>query len=257
MTWRPARSLDTLLAQLNAAFPKRDRTSDGAIGDAEHATRASDHNPWYVLNGQPLVTARDYDHDPAHGADMGRLALELAASRDPRIKYVIYNRRILDTRPATWTWGPYSGVNAHQHHLHLSVVASPACDDPRPWSLPMLTGRPASGGATQGDDMTPDQAAQLDEILKRTRVFASQLQGPAKGGAVPGIDEYPGYRVIDGAPTETPVMTLHELRKQSAKPAPVSLTDAQLDLVADKVAAKVGPTLAAQVADILAKRLES
>lgn len=139
MTWRVAKSLDTLLDQFNAAFPRRSKASDGAIGDAAHASRASDHNPWY---GPGIVTARDFTHDPASGMDMGVVRAQLLATRDPRIKYVISNRQIASGAggPQPWVWRPYNGVNAHAHHLHLSVVASPLCDDTRPWGLAVLGG---------------------------------------------------------------------------------------------------------------------
>jgi len=139
MAWRVARSLDTLLRQLNDRFPNRSRKSDGSIGDASHQSRASDHNAWF---GPGIVTARDYTHDPVNGPDIGQLSDELAASRDKRIKYIIANGMILDTRPGRrpWQWVPYFGSNRHDQHLHLSVMDDPCCDDPRPWNLPMFGG---------------------------------------------------------------------------------------------------------------------
>lgn len=127
--WRVARSLNVLLGQLNALAPNRDKESDGSIGDAEHASRASDHNPWY---GPGIVTARDFTHDPAGGLDCNKLAATLVAHRDRRVKYVIWDRRIWE--PGTG-WETYYGANPHNHHLHLSVVASPLCDDESPWAL--------------------------------------------------------------------------------------------------------------------------
>jgi putative peptidoglycan binding protein len=162
MNWRVARSLDVFLAQLNAARPRRSRASDGSIGDASHQSRKSDHNPWY---GPGIVTARDVTHDPAGGVDIAAVTAELVATRDPRIKYVIANGRILDSRPGNhpWTWMPYSGPNPHRHHFHLSVVASPACDDTRPWGLPMF------GGRTTGTPENP-------ETLRRGSMGPAVLQ---------------------------------------------------------------------------------
>jgi hypothetical protein len=141
MVWRVARSLDQLLAQLNALAPNRSKASDGSIGDAAHQAQgsASDHNAWFVLSGQELVTARDFTHDPDGGLDCNKLAAALTASRDPRIKYIIWQGRICDSRAQfnPWTWQPSSG---HYQHLHLSVMANASADDPRPWSLPGLTG---------------------------------------------------------------------------------------------------------------------
>lgn len=146
MSWKVAESLDRLLAQLNAFAPNRSKVSDGSIGDAAHATRDSDHNPWLVLDGQPLVTARDFTHDPAGGLDCNRLAATLVRARDSRVKYAIWSGRIIDSRPQfhPWQWRPYDGANPHNHHLHLSVVADLRCRDGSPWMLPGLDGAPAS-----------------------------------------------------------------------------------------------------------------
>lgn len=95
------------------------------------------------------MTARDFTHDPKAGVDIDRISDELAASRDPRIKYVIANGLILDSRPGNspWRWMPYYGSNPHTKHLHLSVMDNASCDDTRPWNLPML------GGATPEADV--------------------------------------------------------------------------------------------------------
>lgn len=127
MAWRVANSLQTLLGQLNARWPNRNKVSDGSIGDENHQNRNSDHNPWY---GPGIVTARDFTHDPGD-LDCHWLAGVLVANRDPRIKYVIWDRRIWNP---TAGWRVYSGANPHTSHLHLSVVASPACDSTAPWA---------------------------------------------------------------------------------------------------------------------------
>ncbi|WP_190821947.1 hypothetical protein [Saccharopolyspora pogona] len=136
MTWRVAESLEVLRRQFNEQFPNRSTASDGGIGDEAHASRSSDHNPWYVENGVGVVTARDFTHDPANGMDIDRLTDELAASRDPRIKYIIANGCILDSRPGNnpWKWVKYSGSNPHNKHFHLSVIPE-LCDDTQPWNL--------------------------------------------------------------------------------------------------------------------------
>ena len=142
MAWRVATSLNVLLEQLNAIAPHRSKISDGSIGDAAHATRDSDHNPWY---GPGIVTARDFTHDIPGGLDCHWLAAALVRAGDGRIKYIIWNRKIW----SGGTWRNYTGVNPHTKHLHLSVVASAAADDPRPWNLE--TTQPPE------DDMTPDE----------------------------------------------------------------------------------------------------
>ena len=124
MTWRVAGGLDVLLRELDAAAPKRSRVSDGSIGDAAHASGDSDHNPWVKDGATGVVTARDFTHDPAHGADMHGFSDALRASRDSRIKYIVWNRRIMSSTIAPWTWRPYLGSNPHTSHLHLSVQPS-------------------------------------------------------------------------------------------------------------------------------------
>ena len=129
MAWRMSRSLDVLLAQINALSPNRDKPSDGGIGAANHSASLSDHNP----NEAGVVCARDFTHDPAHGIDSEQLAEALLASRDPRIKYVISNRKIAASyatggQPA-WTWRSYSGKNPHNHHVHVSVLSAKADND--------------------------------------------------------------------------------------------------------------------------------
>ena len=164
MAWRVARSLDMLLSQLNAMYPARSKDSDGSIGDAAHASRDSDHNPWY---GPGIVTARDFTHDPDGGIDGNDLARWLTTSGDRRIKYVIWNRHIWE--PGTG-WEDYYGTNPHDHHVHVSVVASPACDDTTAWRL---------GAAGNEDVMNPAQYAVLVETQRRvsnTLAVATETQ---------------------------------------------------------------------------------
>ena len=55
--WRVAESLQRLLDQVNQMAPVRSKASDGAIGDASHQTRDSDHNPWVTDGNIGVVTA--------------------------------------------------------------------------------------------------------------------------------------------------------------------------------------------------------
>lgn len=130
MAWRAARSLIVLRDQINAAYPQRNKASDGTIGDAAHAASVSDHNP----DGSGVVRALDITHDPAHGCDIDKLTDQLAASRDPRISYLIANRLI--TGPDYgWSWATYYGDDPHTNHFHLSVVSDSRADDTSPWNI--------------------------------------------------------------------------------------------------------------------------
>lgn len=123
MSWYVARSLEVLLAEVNASAPGRSKASDGSIGDESHSSRDSDHNP---CDCHRAVCARDFTHDPAHGFDAHVFADWLVANvhREPRIKYVISDGRIASgqgqSHPAG-VWRPYSGSNPHSHHTHVSV----------------------------------------------------------------------------------------------------------------------------------------
>ncbi|MEI5680510.1 MULTISPECIES: peptidoglycan-binding domain-containing protein [unclassified Mesorhizobium] len=138
MTWRLAKSLETLRAQINALSPNRSKISDGTIGDAAHASRSSDHNPWVKDGKTGIVTGMDLTHDPAHGIDSEALADALLASRDSRIKYVISNKKIASGSdgPSPWKWRLYTGKNPHNHHVHLSVKPDKASyDSTKPWAI--------------------------------------------------------------------------------------------------------------------------
>lgn len=155
MAWRLAKSLDALRLQVNTAFPDRDKSSDGTIGDAAHASRSSDHNPWVKDGRTGIVTALDITHDPESGVDAGKLADALKASRDKRIKYIISNKRICagDVGPSPWVWRKYNGANPHSKHVHISVRSEKKFyDDDSPWdALSKLASRPV-GFMGQPDD---------------------------------------------------------------------------------------------------------
>lgn len=120
MSWELAQSLEDLRTQINGAAPNRLKGMDGTIGDLAHARRKSDHNP----DKHRIVRALDITHDPKHGVDAGKIAEAVAASRDPRIKYIIWNGRIMSGSkgPDAWRWRPYRGKNPHDKHAHFSVL---------------------------------------------------------------------------------------------------------------------------------------
>lgn len=120
-----APSLSLLRSQINEKWPGRDRSSDGWIGDARHAAEKSDHNP--LPDG--MVCALDLTNDPAHEVSCAVIAEAIRKSKDARVKYIIFNHFMLRSydKPGipAWTWALYTGPLPHDHHMHLSVVASP------------------------------------------------------------------------------------------------------------------------------------
>jgi hypothetical protein len=176
MSWRVAKSLNVLLSQVNAAWPDRSKVSDGSIGDANHQTRTSDHNPWVPPPSGGVVTARDFTHHPKAGADMHLLAEALRGSRDNRIKYVIWDRRMFSSYPtssvAAWTWRPYNGRNPHTSHLHISVQPQAHLYDATArWAMPAVNVPPAPAPApapvVTEDVMSPSQEKKLDNVVDR------------------------------------------------------------------------------------------
>jgi hypothetical protein len=126
-TWRVGASLLRLREQINAKFPGRKKDSDGTIGDTAHCPGDSDHCPNIVDAGVGVVTAMDITHDPGHGLDAGQFADMLRQNQDPRIKYIISNRRIASSyavgSTAPFVWRLYNGDNPHDRHFHVSVNA--------------------------------------------------------------------------------------------------------------------------------------
>lgn len=147
-SWRPAESLKKLQSQVNAAFPGRSKASDGMIGDTNHCPGSSDHCPNIPDAGVGVVTAYDITHDPNGGCDMHDVANSIRASKDSRIKYVIWDRQIFSSynhnSGAAWSWRPYSGSNPHTKHAHFSVLAAKVqYDDTSNW----IIGSGGSGSA--------------------------------------------------------------------------------------------------------------
>lgn len=112
------------LRDATARWPNRDRASDGIMGDSAHQTRKSDHNDG---------NAFDLTHDTNHGVDCG--VLSRLVINDKRVTYVIWNRQIYNRARATEGWRPYSGLNPHTHHMHVSIQATSRDDlSAWPWS---------------------------------------------------------------------------------------------------------------------------
>lgn len=172
MAWRPARSLVVFHDQQKALAPRArppgtPSSAWGTIGDALHDS-TSDHAPKNLSGlGSQVVTAADSPHAPALGLDQHKIGESLRLSRDPRIKYWIFDGRMFSSYASggvpAWTWRPYGGSDKHRDHSHLSVVGDARADGTQPWAI---------GG---GDDLSE----QAENILK---AFAAGL--PTANGGV-------------------------------------------------------------------------
>jgi hypothetical protein len=102
-------------------FPSRSRRSDGWIGDSRHSATKSDHNP-----AKPTMVVRAVDISADLGVEPNASAhlanqIRLAAKKDKRISYVIFNGRIA-SKILFYRWRKYSGVNPHTSHIHISFT---------------------------------------------------------------------------------------------------------------------------------------
>ncbi len=119
---RLSKAAEQLRSEINAKYPKRDKRSDGWIGDLSHSARKSDHNP--DKNG--WVRAIDIDSDLLKGSSKESWLLAekikmIALEGDKRISYIIHQHRIASPRQ-NWAWRVYKGTNPHVSHLHISFT---------------------------------------------------------------------------------------------------------------------------------------
>lgn len=130
-----------LRLQVDDSYLDRDRTSDGWIGDTRHSARPSDHNP----DAAGIVRAIDIDRDLSYDSKpdlMPDLAdqIRLCAKRgDKRISYIIFNGKISSSKKG-WAWRPYSGINPHTKHCHVSFTKAGDTDSSF-FNIPMLGGK--------------------------------------------------------------------------------------------------------------------
>lgn len=188
MAWVVDKSLDVLLGQVNAAAPRRDRSSDGSIGDPAHQATVSAHNPQDTEDSSDgndpdqQVDARDITHDPRFpGSDMGLVTEAIRVSRDRRVRLVIFNKRIFASyaavnRPA-WTWGPYAGDNDHSKHAHVETN-DVHNDELQPWTISL-------GGDVAFTELDSNRIAYTDGRVEAfTNLREKTLHGPSKGETV-------------------------------------------------------------------------
>lgn len=182
-------ALAQLRDQINAQYGHRDKTSDGWIGDASHQARPSDHNPDYSDGG--IVRAIDVDEDLVIGMTAVGEAMPLAEAilRDSRTRYVIYEGRLAYGAHVTGVprgWQPYTGPNAHRHHIHVSARRGARYDrDDRAWALPGAPTPTPTGGfmADLTEQEKKDFLADIADI--RSAVLAPIKDGD--GAAPPRV----------------------------------------------------------------------
>lgn len=197
MNWILAPALEKLREQINAKFPTRSKTSDGTIGDENHQSRTSDHNPWIHstdLEGRDVyvVSALDLTNDPASGMTSQRLADALKAVGDPRIKYIISNKKIWNPSISP-EWRPYDGKNPHDHHIHISVKSDKASWSSRNnWDLSKFDSTPDDKAEPPRNWPFLKLGSEGSEVEKLRGILIEALQnehnfGPLLKGLVQGF----------------------------------------------------------------------
>lgn len=117
--WELCPALVVFRGQINGLFPDRSKVSDGTIGDAAHSTRKSDHNP----DDDNLVCGMDVTDNKERGIDDEQLVKILCKypENTKKIKYIISEGKITEEGSNCQRWKKYTGVNAHRHHVHISI----------------------------------------------------------------------------------------------------------------------------------------
>ncbi|MFD6636779.1 hypothetical protein ACFWDN_13290 [Micromonospora chalcea] len=186
MAWVITAPVKQIRDELNQVAPKRDKASDGTVGDLKHQGGKSGHNPDKTGNaeyrdGDNLDEVRAIDLD----RDLNRAGLtaeqvvaylvgRCRAGLERRIAYIIFNRTIWSASSG-WKARKYTGSNPHDHHFHISFTAASDTDG-RPFGLATLT--------KEDDTVTP---AQFAAILKDPAVAAIMRALPWQyvGGGIP------------------------------------------------------------------------
>ena len=147
-----------------------------------------------------------------------------------------------------WMFHQYSEAGGlDRDYCHLASVA-----DLRAWAL---------GTQPQEDDMTPDQAAQLDGLYKTLVPYAgwSYKGKDAKADAYGDMRNGSAAAVAASAKADALTKSVADLTAKVSSLSTTGLTDAQIQAIADKVAANPAlvDAIAAAVAANIASRLES
>jgi len=198
MGWMLTLGLQNLRNQVNEAFPNRDKTSDGTIGDAAHQAETSGHNPddtsgsspeW---NGDPDSTpeVRAWDMDvnlnaPPATAQQVVDHIRALPGVSSVLRYMIYNRKIYRASNG-WTPETYDGKSAHTEHIHFSGAYSQAADNNQTFNFRL---EEIAVAMTQADKDWID--ARMDALTKLV-AYSDALGGQAApvGAAVLNSD-YP------------------------------------------------------------------
>jgi peptidoglycan hydrolase-like protein with peptidoglycan-binding domain len=217
MAWRNCVASVTFIAAINQRWPKRDRKSDGTIGDAAHASRDSDHNPWVIVDDMGVVRARDLDKDGINAAQVAERLRRLGEAGDPRLAgggYVIFNRRI--TSPDFKRWVEYTGPNPHTAHIHVSFSRNRAgFDSPKGWWVDLF------GSATPAPAKPPPRPAPRPSGARPSIKAGANRPGYIRQLQTRLRTMYPAYArnlAVDGVFGPATTAAVREFQRRSGLP---------------------------------------
>lgn len=162
-----------LRTQINTEYPKRDKASDGWIGDKAHQKTKSDHNPDPKTG---VVRALDIDSDLGLGIDSWELAeslRQLAKAGEKRIAYVIHNKKIASP-VLGWIWRPYLGSNPHIAHIHVSFTKAGDTDGSKFGAK--LPGKKTSTPSARKAEHTELEAIKKEQAKLTARIAALEAR---------------------------------------------------------------------------------
>jgi hypothetical protein len=170
VAWYLNNALTTFRNEVNAAYPLRDKTSDGTIGDEAHQGGSSDHNP----DSDESVDAWDMDVEvngkgAAYSADVEELKDCFEAHE--AAQYWIHNR-IIANRDDGWARRSYSGSNPHDKHVHWNSRSSHE-DSTKPWGVDQPMTR---------DEFLGHMRAAMDDPSTRDRFERNTVTYPIDSG---------------------------------------------------------------------------
>jgi hypothetical protein len=169
VTYYLAPALETLRDETDAAYPDRDKASDGWIGDASHQTRTSDHDPDWGSTPPGVVRAIDVDSDGAPGVTTPLVTDLLRATiGDPRVWYVIWNGKIY-SRTHGWEARVYTGANPHDHHVHVSLQGANGISEAAAHTLAFDTSPWGLGDDPTGPTLPPVRLHRVLDAAKHPR----------------------------------------------------------------------------------------
>lgn len=161
MAWFLNPALTAFRNEVNAAYPRRDKGSDGTIGDPAHAARTSDHNP----DADGSVDAWDMDVE-LNGRGIPFLVdvelLKKLFQAHESSSYWIHNDQIA-SRSEGWVRKSYAYAgpdrNRHTQHVHWNT-RSAFENSTKPWGV-------------EEQDMTPLESKRLEAIDARVAAILS------------------------------------------------------------------------------------